>query len=141
MYGNFKKRGKFLWKIEMDQKRFDREKEMVSQADSAPVIEARMLLIAFLREQVAAHLLGEEDERILALRLGLEDGHCHTLDETADLIHKSPEVVRRHQYLTLRRAIRNLRFFKLFRDYARLVPLPKGVTYYLNKYSDYTDTF
>lgn len=128
----------------MEQKRFDREKELESQAettvDSTLVIEARKLLAAFLKEQTAAHLLDEEDMRILALRLGLEDGHCYTLDETASLIHKSPEVVRRHQYLTLRRAIKDLRFFKLFRDYARLVPLPTGVAYYLYKYSDYPDT-
>jgi len=109
--------------------------------DTAPIIEARNLLRAFLRERVIARLLNELDERILALRLGLEDGHCYTLDETASLIHKSPETIRCRQYLALRRAIKDLHFFKLFRDYAHLVHLPRGVTYYLYKYSEYTDTF
>lgn len=127
----------------MDQKRVNQEPEIEprSTVDTMPVIIARKLLSAFLQEQVTARVLDEQDERILSLRLGLEDGHCYTLEETGCLVHKSPEVVRRRQYLSLKKAIKDLRFFKLFRDYAHLVHLPKGVTYYLYKYSDYMDTF
>ncbi|HEU5377306.1 MAG TPA: hypothetical protein VFV38_17900 [Ktedonobacteraceae bacterium] len=102
--------------------------------------EKGRLLRVFLRERVAAHLLDEQDERILLLRLGLEDNHCYTLNETAAILEKSPETIRRRQYLTLRRAIKDIHFFKLFREYASVVPLPKGITYYLYKFSEYTDT-
>ncbi|HEY1353268.1 MAG TPA: hypothetical protein VGF67_26965 [Ktedonobacteraceae bacterium] len=97
------------------------------------------LLRVFLQERVAARLLDEQDERILVLRLGLDDNRCYTLNETAALLQKSPETIRRRQYLTLRRAIKDIQFFKLFRDYARVVPLPRGITYYLYKFGEYTD--
>lgn len=108
---------------------------------SRPLSEARELLRARLRERVAARLLDQQDERILCLRLGLEDGNCATLIETASLVQKSPETVRCRQYLALRRAIKDLSFLKAFRAYAQLFPLPRGVTYYLYKYSDYPDSF
>lgn len=110
-------------------------------ADPLSVQEARSQLGALLKERVAARLLSEQDERILSLRLGLLDGYCYTLDETSSLLHKSPETIRCRQHLALRRAIKDLRFFKAFRDYAHLVHLPRGVTYYLYKYSEYTDRF
>ncbi|HEX7736250.1 MAG TPA: hypothetical protein VF458_15465 [Ktedonobacteraceae bacterium] len=106
-----------------------------------PLSEARELLRARLRERVVARLLDQQDERILCLRLGLEDGCCATLTETAVLVQKSPETVRCRQYLALRRAIKDLSFLKAFRKYAQLFPLPRGVTYYLYKYSDYPDSF
>jgi DNA-directed RNA polymerase sigma subunit (sigma70/sigma32) len=110
-------------------------------ADPLSLVEARKLMSALLQERVAARLLSVQDERILVLRLGLEDGYCYTLDETASLMHKSPETVRCRQHLALRKAIKDLHFFKAFRDYAHLVHLPRGVTYYLYKYSEYIDTF
>src|SRR4051812_43900505 len=86
-------------------------------------------LSALLGELVATHLLTELDRRILSLRMGLEDGSCYTLNETAAILQRSPELVRTRQYLALKKHSRDLRFFKLLRDYARTVKLPRGVTY------------
>ncbi|HLZ55494.1 MAG TPA: hypothetical protein VKR06_00990 [Ktedonosporobacter sp.] len=102
-----------------------------------PVTEVRKHLSSLLRERVVAGLLDEQDERILSLRLGLEDGKCSTLKETAARVNKSPEVIRRRQYLALKKGVKDLRFFKLLRDYTHLVKLPLGVTYYINKRSEY----
>ena len=98
-------------------------------------------LSALLGELVATHLLTELDRRILSLRMGLEDGSCYTLNETAAILQRSPELVRTRQYLALKKHSRDLRFFKLLRDYARTVKLPRGVTYYLYRYSDFEDHF
>ncbi len=101
-----------------------------------PLAEIREQLKALLKERVRENLLAELDQQILSLRLGLDDETCSTLRDTAIRINKSPETIRRRQYLALKRAIKDLRFFKLLRDYASLVDLPRGVTYYLRRYSD-----
>src|SRR6266700_1859725 len=107
----------------MDDQRIKREMGIElspgTVVDPMPVIETRKLLSALLKERVAARLLSEQDERILSLRMGLEDGYCCTLDETANLMYKSPETVRCRQHMALRKAIKDLRFFKTFKDYAR----------------------
>lgn len=124
----------------MERKKIDREAKDPFPRDTAlatiQLVEIRQQLIALLKERVEGHLLTELDEHILSLRLGLSDGECYTLRDTAVRINKSPETIRRRQYLALKRAIRDLRFFKLLRDYACLVNLPRGVTYYLRRYSD-----
>jgi len=51
-------------------------------------------------------------------------------------LHISPEKIRQRQYLALKKNVKDLRFFKLLQDYARLVKLPRGVTYCLLRYSD-----
>jgi DNA-directed RNA polymerase sigma subunit (sigma70/sigma32) len=98
-------------------------------------------LRAMLDALVAEKRLSEQDKRILLLRLGLEGDKCHTLIEVATILDKSPELVRSRQYLALRRNTRDLRFFKLLKEYAHLVKLPRGVTYYLNRYSDGDEHF
>jgi DNA-directed RNA polymerase sigma subunit (sigma70/sigma32) len=94
----------------------------------------KSLLQALLQERAHARLLDEQDVQILLLRLGLQGTHCCTLDETANLLHKSPEVIRQRQYLALRLAVRDPRFEKGLREYSRLVALPRGLTYYLDNY-------
>lgn len=98
-------------------------------------------LRAMLDILVMEKRLTEQDKRILLLRLGLEDGKYHTLNEVGAILCKSPEAIRSRQYIVLKRNTRDLSFFKLLRDYARIVKLPRGVTYYLYRYSDYDDHF
>ncbi|GCE07705.1 sigma factor-like helix-turn-helix DNA-binding protein [Dictyobacter aurantiacus] len=90
---------------------------------------------ALLRELVAINLLTEQDQRILSLRMGLKDGKCYTLAEIAALLHKSPELIRSHQYFAMRQHISNPQFFKLLASYAQVVKLPRGLAYYLQRYS------
>ena len=92
-------------------------------------------LDALLRELVATNVLTEQDRRILSLRMGLEDGKCYTLAEIAALFHKSPELIRSHQYFAMRRHISNPKLFKLLNSYAQVVKLPRGLAYYLQRYS------
>jgi len=99
----------------------------------AVVPRAKALLLSLLQERVASGLLNELDARILILRLGLEGERCHSLSETASLIHKSAETVRHHQYQSLRRLTKDPYFDQVLREYARLVSLPRGVAYYLHK--------
>jgi len=108
----------------------------ISFSEDSHVTEARRQLGAMMRAQVGAHLLDEQDARILSLRMGLEDGQCATLNEVSQKLHISPEKIRQRQYLALKKNVKDLRFFKLLQDYARLVKLPRGVTYYLLRYSD-----
>jgi hypothetical protein len=105
------------------------------------VIHLRRQLITLLRESVTNNRLEEQDVCILSLRMGLEDGTCYSLNATAHMLHKSPEAIRRRQYFVLKKNMRDLRFFKLLRDYAHLVKLPRGITYYLYRYGDDNDTF
>jgi len=108
----------------------------ISFSEETLVADVRRQLGAMMRAQVAAHLLDEQDMRILALRMGLEDGQCFTLNEVSQVLHISPEKIRQRQFLALKKNIKDLRFFKLLRDYAGMVKLPRGVTYYLIRYSD-----
>ncbi len=103
------------------------------------VADLRRQLNAMLRTRVAANLLTEQDAHILSLRMGLEDGKRYTLNEVSYVLHISPEKIRQRQYLALKKNVKDLRFFKLLRDYANLVKLPRGVTYYLLRYSDSTE--
>jgi len=100
---------------------------------SAAVPRAKALLLSLLQERVASGQLNKLDARILILRLGLEGERCHSLYETASLIHKSAETVRHHQYQSLRHLTKDQYFDQVLREYARLVPLPRGITYYLHK--------
>jgi DNA-directed RNA polymerase sigma subunit (sigma70/sigma32) len=104
---------------------------------SEAVQKTRILLLTLLQEQVSAHLLNEQALRILILRLGLKDGHCCTLDETSHLMHKSPEIIRQHQHLALRKATRDINFHKALQEYAHFVKLPRGVSYYVYDYKTY----
>lgn len=108
----------------------------ISFSEDTLVADVRRRFSLMMREKVVAHLLDEQDMRILSLRMGLEDGQCATLNEVSCVLHISAEHIRQRQYLALKRNIKDLRFFKLLRDYACLVKLPRGVTYYLLRYSD-----
>ena len=108
----------------------------ISFSEDTLVTDLRKQLSALMVRQVAANLLDEQDAHILSLRMGLEDGKCYTLNEVSRELHISPEKIRQRQYLTLKKNVKDLGFFKLLRDYARLVKLPRGVTYYLFRYSD-----
>ncbi len=108
----------------------------ISFSEDAHVADLRRQLSMMMRIQVAAHLLYEQDAHILSLRMGLEDAKCYTLNEVSHVLHISPEKIRQRQYLALKKNVKDLRFFKLLKDYAHLVKLPRGVTYYLLRYSD-----
>ena len=104
----------------------------IRKPDVQPEIvqRTRMLLLTLLQAQVDAHWLGKQASHILILRLGLKDGHCYTLKETSQLIHKSPEIIRQCQHLALRKATKDIEFHKILNEYARFVKLPTGVNYY-----------
>lgn len=108
----------------------------ISFFEETLVTDLRKQLSLMLRAQVAANLLDVQDAHILSLRMGLEDSKCYTLNEVSHMLHISPEKIRQRQYLALKKNVKDLRFFKLLRDYAHLVKLPRGVTYYLLRYSD-----
>jgi hypothetical protein len=108
----------------------------ISFPEETLVTDLRRQLSLMMRTQVAANLLAEQDAHILSLRMGLEDGKCFTLNQVSQVLHISPEKIRQRQYLALKKNIKDLKFFKLLRDYADLVQLPRGVTYYLHRYSD-----
>jgi DNA-directed RNA polymerase sigma subunit (sigma70/sigma32) len=108
----------------------------IAFSEDVLVTDVRRQLEVMIRTEVAAHLLDEQDARILSLRMGLEDGRCATLNEVSQKLHISPEKIRQRQYLVLKEHVKDLRFFKLLKEYAHLVRLPRGVTYYLLRYSD-----
>ena len=108
----------------------------IAFSEDTLVTDLREQLGVVIRTQIAANLLDEQDAYILSLRMGLEDGKCYTLNETSLILHISPEKIRQRQYLALKKNVKDLRFFKLLRDYADLVKLPRGVTYYVLRYSD-----
>lgn len=83
-------------------------------------------LHVFLREQVASHLIEEQDMFILSLRLGLNREKCSTLIETGHVLHLSPECVRQRQHFLLRRKIKSPLFFQLLKAYAHTRKLPPG---------------
>ena len=107
-----------------------------SFSEDVLVKDLRKQLSVMMRTQVVADLLDEQDARILSLRMGLEDGKCYTLNEVSHVLHISPEKIRQRQYLALKKNVKDLRFFKLLKDYAHLIKLPRGVTYYILRYSD-----
>jgi DNA-directed RNA polymerase sigma subunit (sigma70/sigma32) len=91
-------------------------------------------LNAKLNEMVAAHLLTEQFKRILALRMGLEDGTCYTLNEVAQILARSPEWIRGRQHFALKACTNDADFQKLLGEYDRIVKLPRGLTYYIYRY-------
>jgi DNA-directed RNA polymerase sigma subunit (sigma70/sigma32) len=107
-----------------------------SFSEDTLLTDLRGQLSAIMKIRVAANLLDEQDAHILSLRMGLEDGKCYTLNQVSHMLHISPEKIRQHQYLALKKNIKDLKFFKLLRNYAGLVKLPRGVTYYLLRFSD-----
>jgi len=91
-------------------------------------------LSARLSELVEAKLLTEEFKRILALRMGLEDGNCYTLNEVAKILSRSPEWIRGRQHFALKTCTQDPTFHRLLSEYDRMVKLPRGLTYYLYRY-------
>jgi DNA-directed RNA polymerase sigma subunit (sigma70/sigma32) len=114
------------------------EKQSVSPENIPPEEQLKRdlarQLSAKLSELVAARLLTEPFRRILALRMGLEDGTCYTLNEVAKILEKSPEWIRSRQHFALKTCTKDMQFQKLLSDYDRLVKLPRGLTYYLYRY-------
>ncbi len=114
------------------------EKQSVSPENIPPEEQLKRdlarQLSAKLSELVAARLLTEPFRRILALRMGLEDGTCYTLNEVAKILAKSPEWIRSRQHFALKTCTKDMQFQKLLSEYDQLVKLPRGLTYYLYRY-------
>lgn len=91
-------------------------------------------LSARLSELVGAKFLTEEFKRILALRMGLEDSNCYTLNEVAKILSRSPEWIRGRQHFALKTCTQDPVFHKLLSEYDQVVKLPRGLTYYLYRY-------
>lgn len=110
------------------------KKRLASHGEEQLKPELARQLRTRLRELVIAKLLTDQVERILLLRLGLEDGQCHTLKEVADILAKSSEWIRIRQHLALKHCTNDLQFKLLLSQYDQIVKLPKGLTYYLYRY-------
>jgi len=109
----------------------------LSCSEETVTLHLRRQLLLLIRKQVVANVLDASSACILSLRMGLTDGVCYSLKEVSARVHLSPEVVRRRQYLGLKRCVKQLPFLQLLGEYALLVKLPRGVAYYLYKLSDY----
>ena len=108
-------------------------------SDETIVVHLRRQLLLLIRKQVVESGLDISSVYILSLRMGLTDGACYSLKEVSRQVHLSPEMVRQRQYLAMKRCTGQPIFVQALRDYARLVKLPRGVTYYLHQYSDPDD--
>lgn len=115
----------------------ERELLELTCSEETLVTHLRRQLLLIIRKRVAANLLDVSSACILSLRMGLTDGKCYTLNEVSSRLRISPEIVRQRQYLALKRSVRHLPFFQLLNEYAHLVKLPRGVTYYLYRFSDH----
>ncbi|HEU5381532.1 MAG TPA: hypothetical protein VFV38_39430 [Ktedonobacteraceae bacterium] len=122
----------------MEKKRPEEPLEIeLSCSEETVTLHLQRQLLLVIRRQVVANVLDASSACILSLRMGLTDGVCYTLKDVSKRMHLSPEVVRQRQYLALKRCVRHLPFLQLLNEYAHIVKLPRGVTYYLYKFSDY----
>jgi DNA-directed RNA polymerase sigma subunit (sigma70/sigma32) len=110
-----------------------------SCSEETVTLDLRRRLLLSIRKQVVANVMDVSSACILSLRMGLTDGVCYSLKEVSVRVHLSPEVVRRRQYQALRRCVGQLAFLRLLGEYARLVRLPRGVTYYLYKLDEHDE--